>query len=117
MASENLIVPQLVSEIRKRHKLPKIIILQIISEAVDEIIANYDQRPETYTPTISEALNKIKTITVARGDPMPAYQLEGLKELIKKVALRKIRQLEDLQLEKQQPKAEAYAKRKRQKNN
>jgi hypothetical protein len=117
MAPKNFIAHQLLTEIRREHKLPRLLILQIISESVDEIIKKYEQRPATYTPAIAEALDKIKTVTVTRGDPMPAYQLEALKELIKRVALRKIRQLEEYQLEKQRPKAAAHGKRRRQKSN
>ncbi len=111
MTSKKPIVHQLVADIKKEHDLPRIVILQAISEAVDEITKQYEQCPAAYTPAISEALNKIRIVTVTRGDSMPAYQLEALKELIKKVALRKLQQLEEQELKKQRPKA-TYGKRK-----
>lgn len=115
MASISPIVPRLVAEIRREHKLPKIIILQIISDALDEIIKRYEQRPAAFALGVSEALDRIKAVTVTRGDAMPAYQLEALKELIKKVALRKISQLEEHQLKEQKPGMVAHGKRRRQK--
>lgn len=92
------IVDELVTELCKDSKLTKSQVLHTVANAAEEVL----QRPEfrDYAKRIlyDKALDKIEVVEVTDGDQIPPHRLEVLKELIKKVALRKIRQMEEEQL-------------------
>lgn len=98
------IIGELATEILEEFKLSKREVLHKVVEAAVEVTQEQKPEPECgeYDANLiaGRALNKIKAVNVIDGDPIPAYQLEALKELIKKVALRKIRELEEEQLRK-----------------
>lgn len=106
------VVRQITAELTAESKLPKDQVLDQVIDAGIEVLKSLEkeQRGEPVQFYIAEALDRIKTVNVIDAEPIPAYQLEILKELIKKVALRKIRELEEEQL-----KAATHEKTRRQK--
>jgi len=113
MADIRVIVEEIASELSKKVKLPRRRVLDIVIDSGIKTLESLERQKKSGKPLslyISKALDKIKTVKVIDGDTIPAYQMEALKELIKKVALRKLKQLEEEQLRKKA----TYAKRRRQ---
>jgi hypothetical protein len=100
MADIKAIVEEITAEFTKALDLPKDQVFDRVIDAGLEVLKALEdkQQSKLLDVSISEALDKIKAVNVIDSEPMPAYQLEILKELIKKVALRKIRELEEEQL-------------------
>ena len=109
MSDIKAIVEEITAEFTEALDLPKDQVFDRVIDAGLEVLKALEnkQQSKPVEPSISEALDKIKTVNVIDGEPIPAYQLEILKELIKKVALRKIKEFEEEQL-----KSAAHGKRK-----
>lgn len=108
------VVKQIAIELIPESKLSEERVLEEVIDAGLEVLKGLREelRGESewlHELCVDEALDRIKFVNVIDGDPIPAYQLEALKELIKKVALRKIRQLEEEQL-----KARSHGKKRKQ---
>jgi hypothetical protein len=119
MADITVIVKQIASELSQKSRLSKRRILDVVIDSGIETIRSLERQKESgkpLPPVISEALNKIKTVKVIDGDTIPIYQMEALKELIKKVALRKLKQLEEEQLRKKATHAKTRRQAKQTKN-
>ena len=99
------ILNEIIAEIIGESEIPRRVALHAVVEAAVEVTQEQKLEFERHhlppELLVGEALNKIKAVNVIDGDPIPPHQLEALKELIKKVALRKIRELEEEQLRKE----------------
>lgn len=89
------IVSEIIAELKEKVSLPLDVIKEVVIKAADE------QLTEAKKPSGIVILHRLKLrVKIKEGSPIPEHKLEALKKLIKKAALRKLKKIEEEELQK-----------------